>query len=118
MQVLRAIDEVVRHQQHLGGHERMRGELGVVDLHQSALSGRGQSLESAHIGWTLAKTERGHPRRDRARRDQHDVVAIGAKAGDLTTDVGDDGAIDHTEIVGEGRTSDLGDDSHDEDGTG
>ena len=118
VQVLGPIDEVVGNQQHLRGHQRMTGELGVVHLHQTTLSRRRQSLQRAHVGRSFGETQRRDPGRDGARGHQDHLVSLRSQAGDLATDVGDDGTVDDPEVVGERRASDLGHDAHDEDGTG
>ena len=53
MQVLRAVDEIIRHQQHLSANQTMRGQMLVVFVHQLALPNRGKSLQCLRVSWAL-----------------------------------------------------------------
>ena len=101
VQILLSVHEVVRHQQHLRGHQGVACELGVVHLHESTLTSGRQRLQRSNIGRTSRQTQSRHAGRHRARGHQHHVVAGLPQLSDLTADVGDDGAIDHTERIGE-----------------
>jgi len=110
VEILPPVDEVVRNQQNLSRHQTEGTELRVVDLHESALPGRGQSLQGPHVGWALGQSERGHSGRHRTRRHQHDVVAGCPQFGDLPTGATDHRTIDDPPGIGERRCSDLHDD--------
>ena len=72
VEVLAALDEVVRNEQHLRGHQPVRREDVVVGAHQAALPGRGERLQRGRVGRTLLQPERRRlprtPRRSSRRR--------------------------------------------------
>jgi hypothetical protein len=42
-------------------------------------------------------------------------MTIGSQTGNLLTDIGNHGAINHADIIGERRSSNLGDNTHSRD---
>jgi hypothetical protein len=83
VQVLRTNAEVVGGEQHLPGDDPVPGEELRQVGHEQGLADRGHGLQHTDVGGALRERERGHPRGDRARAHQHDVVARGACGGDL-----------------------------------
>ena len=79
VQVLAAIDEVVRHQQHLRGDQTVRASERVVRPHQPALPSRGDRLQGRHVGRPRRQPERGDAGRHRAGRHEDHLVAVGAQ---------------------------------------
>ncbi len=110
VEVLTALDEVVRHEQHLCGNQTVSGEDVVVGAHQPALAGRGERLERRQIDGPLGETEGGDPCRHRARRHDDHVVAVDAELRDLVTELLDRLDIDRTGAVRDRRRADLRDD--------
>ena len=90
MQILAALDEVVRDHERLTGDDAGAGELGAVHLHQPRLAEGGEGLERGQIVGTASETERGHPGGHGARGDEEDFVAGVAEPGDLVTETSDD----------------------------
>ena len=66
VEVLPALDEVVRNEQHLRGHQPVRREDVVVGAHEAALPSRGKRLQCRGVGRTLLQPERGDARGHRA----------------------------------------------------
>ena len=110
VEVLPALDEVVRNEQHLGGHQAVRREDVVVGAHQAALPGRGKRLQRRGVGRALLQPERGDTRGHRAGAHDDDVVAVDAQLRHLTTELLDGCGVDDSDVVGERRRADLGDD--------
>ncbi len=94
VQVLTALDEVVRDEQHLRGHETVRREDVVVGAHEAALTDRGERLQRRQVDGPLGQAERGDPGRHGARGDDDDVVAVDAQLRDLVTELLDRGDVD------------------------
>ena len=61
VQILITINEVIRHEQHLGTHQAVLVECGVVVAHQATLPGSSQSLQRARVGGPLGKAEGCYP---------------------------------------------------------
>ena len=87
VEVLTALDEVVRHEQHLCGNQAVSGENVVVRAHEPALAGRGEGLERRQIDGSLGEPQGGDPGRHRARRDDDHVVPVDAELRDLVTEL-------------------------------
>ena len=110
VEVLTALDEVVRHEQHLCGNQAVSGENVVVRAHEPALAGRGEGLERRQIDGSLGETQGGDPCRHRARRHDDHVVAVDAELCDLVTELLDRLNIDRAGAVRDRRRADLRDD--------
>ena len=57
MQILRAVNEVVWHQQYLCANKSARRQILVVTIHQLALTNCSKCLQRLRISWALAHTE-------------------------------------------------------------
>ncbi len=99
VQVLLAVDEVVRVEQRLGGDDAVAAELGVPHLHQPALAGRRQRLQRRHVGRPGHQPERRDTGGDRARRDHEHLVARLAHGDDLVAQLGDRAAVDRAVLI-------------------
>ena len=111
VEVLTALDEVVRDEQHLCGNEAVRGEDVVVRAHEPALSGRGQGLERRQVDGPLGEPEGGDPGRHCARRHDDHVVPVDAELRDFVTELLDRPDVDRAGAVGDRRRADLRDDA-------
>ena len=85
VQVLRPLPEVVRRQQHLPGDEVVLAEDGADPLHETRLPDRSDRLQRPDVGRACRHPEWRQSRRDGTRAHQHDLVAVGARARDLAT---------------------------------
>ena len=112
VEVLRAIDEVVRIEQHLGADQTVSTELGVVRLDEPALTGRGDCLQRGHVRWAAGQAQCGNACGDRTGGDDHHLVAAAAEVGDFATQLGDRTVVDHPRLVGDRRSADLHHDPH------
>ena len=112
VQVLLAVDEVVRVEQHLRGDDAVAAELGVPHLHQPALAGRRQRLQRGHVGRPGRQPECRDAGGHRSRRDHEHLVARLAHGDDLVAQLGDRAAVDRAVLVRQRRRADLGDDAH------
>ena len=57
MEVLPAIDEIIRREEHLRSDQPVLTKLGVVALHQSALTDRRKSLQGQRVTGTFGQAE-------------------------------------------------------------
>ena len=87
VEVLPAIDEVMRDEQRLGGHEAVRGEGVVPAAHQPRLPGGGDRLQRGDVGRPALEAEGGDAGGDGSRRHDDDVEAAGAQGGDLGSEL-------------------------------
>ena len=101
VEVLPALDEVVRNEQHLRGHQPVGREDVVVGAHEAALPSRGKRLQCRGVGRTLLQPERGDARGHRAGAHDDDVVAVDAQLRHLPAELLDGCGVDDPDIVGE-----------------
>jgi hypothetical protein len=87
VQVLRPHAEVVGREQHLACEQPVPTEDRAEPLHQSRLTDRRHRLQRADVGRPRPHPERREPGGDRARAHQHDLVPVGARSGDLATEL-------------------------------
>ena len=78
-----AINEVIRHEQHLRANQLMAVKLHVVLLHQSALPRSSKCLQSQHVGGPLTKFERRNTARNCARGDYQNFMMIFSQSRNL-----------------------------------
>ncbi len=84
MEILRAVDEVQRSQQHLAGQNAVRIEPVLPRAHQAVLADGRHGLQHGGVARAfLAPTQCGPPGRDGARRHDDHRVAGGTELGDL-----------------------------------
>ena len=89
VQVLRAVHEVERCQQHLTGQDAVRLEAVLPHPHQAVLAHGGDGLEHRGIRGPLrAAVERVPPGRDGAGRDDDHGVPVGARRGQVPAQTG------------------------------
>ena len=79
VQVLAAVDEVVRDEQRLGRHQPVGSERDVPAAHQAGLTGGRDRLQGGDVGRALVEPEGGDAGGDRAGRHEHDLVPGGAQ---------------------------------------
>ena len=114
VQVLGAIDEVVRHEEDLCPVQVVSPQVLVVGPHEMALSDRRERLQREHVGGTLRHPEFGDADRDRSTRDHDDLVTGRTEVGHLRTEARDRILADRSTVVRDRRRTDFDDESHDQ----
>jgi hypothetical protein len=99
VEVLPAVDEVVRNEKHLRGDEPVRRECTVVGGHQSGLADGRQRLQGQNVGGALGEPESGDTGCDRTRRHENDLVAPRTRRCQLRHDRRDDVGADLPPVV-------------------
>jgi hypothetical protein len=110
VQVLAAMTEVERREQHLADRGTDFGEGVSPRVHEERLSDGGDGLESDAVGRSRAiLADLGPPGGDRARGDHDDVPTLLAKVDDVEGDVHEDAVGDAADGVGHRRRADFHD---------
>ena len=112
VQVLAAVHEVVRREQHLAADDVVRREDRVQPLDEARLADRGERLQRADVGGPRREPERGHAGRDRAGEHEHDAVPRGVRGREVAAQLQDRGVVEITALVGDRRRPDLHDREH------
>ena len=111
VQVLAAVDEVQRRQQHLAGHEAVAGEGVAPDPHEAVLAHRRHRLQRGRV--RRAGPSGGQPRppgRDGARGHHDHPAPVRTQAGHLVGQFGDGVRVHAARTGGHRRGADLHDD--------
>ena len=109
MEVLATVDEVVGHEQHLGGDEPVIREGVVPAAHQPGLPGGGDRLQGDDVGRAAVEPEGGDAGGDRTGGHDDDVVTGGPERGDVGGELLHRRLVDDPALVGHRRRPDLDD---------
>jgi hypothetical protein len=109
VEVVRARAHVEERQQHLGRRDAVRAQQLVVDAVELALADRAGRLEVLDRPGAGRQSHDAHAARDRAARDEHDVVAGGVARRGLRADALDDGGAQLAVVLGDDARTELDD---------
>ena len=107
VEIAAAVGEVVVRQQDLRRVQAELRERRFVGLHESHLADGRRRLQLVHRRRPRGPAEPLHALGDRARRDEHDVLARVLQLGDLRRPRGDGGGVEAASVVGDEARADL-----------
>ena len=118
VQILRALREVVRREQHLAGDQVVTRQNRAHALHEPRLANRGDRLEHPEVRGTDGEPEGGEAGRNGTRAHQDDLVAFASGLGNVATELHERGFVELARFGGDRRGADLDDgDAHEKPST-
>jgi hypothetical protein len=112
MQILRAINEVIWHQQHLRTNEPTRRQILVVTIHELALANRRERLQRLSVCWALAHAKRCNATSNGTGGNNQHFMRLLAQLRNLITQGLNGMVVNCAMFVGYRRGSNFDNDSH------
>src|SRR5829696_3554141 len=110
VEVLRALDEVVRREEHLAGDELVLGQDPADALHELGLADGGDGLQRADVRRPARQREGREARRDGSRAHEDELVPGAVRLGELAAELEHGAVVELARLVRDRGRPDLDDD--------